>query len=104
MTGELAFIEQTRQSALIVPAQAIQQDALWTIRSGRLTKANAHVGIRSIERAEIISGLNSGDRVVISPLGTLKDGDRVRVGATLDPKTAADLNKPSTTEVFKGFQ
>jgi RND family efflux transporter MFP subunit len=104
MTGELAFIEQTRQSALIVPAQAIQQDAIWTIRSGRLTRANAQIGIRSIERAEIIAGLSAGDEVVISPLATLKDGARVRVGEKLDPKVAADLNKPSTTAVFKGFQ
>jgi RND family efflux transporter MFP subunit len=104
MTGELAFIEQTRDNALIVPAQAVQQNAVWTIRSGRLVKATADIGIRSIERAQITDGLNVNDPVVISPLTGLKDGDRVRVTSTLDPKAAADLNKPITTEVFRAFQ
>jgi RND family efflux transporter MFP subunit len=104
MTGELAFIQQTRDNALIVPAQAVQQNAVWTIHSGRLAKASAEIGIRSVERAQITRGLNAGDLVIVSPLTGLNEGDRVRITSNLDPKTASDLNKPSTTAVFKGFQ
>lgn len=104
MTGELAFIQQTRDNALIVPAQAVQQNAVWTIRNGRLARATTDIGIRSIERAEITNGMQPGEVVVISPLTGLKEGDRVRITATLDPKSAADLNRPITTEVFRAFQ
>ena len=103
MTGELAFIEATRESALIIPSQAVQRNAIWVIRGGKLVQSDAKIGIRSIERSEVASGLKAGDQIVVSPLGDLKAGDSVRIGARLDPKAAADLNKPSGTTVFKGF-
>jgi HlyD family secretion protein len=104
MTGELAFIEQTRSLALIVPTQAVQSNAIWTIRGGRLTKTDAVIGIRSIERTEVVSGLKAADLVVISPVTGMKEGNVARIGATIDPKVAADLNKPKEAEVFKAFQ
>jgi HlyD family secretion protein len=103
MTGELAFIEKTLDRALIVPAQAVQNGVIWTIRNGRLTAAEATVGIRGIERAEVVAGLGLGDVIVISPIGDLHPGQRVRIGTVLDPKVAADLNKPREV-TFKGFQ
>jgi RND family efflux transporter MFP subunit len=104
MTGELAFIEQTRAQALIVPMQAVQENAVWTIHGGHLVKTDAVIGIRSIERAEVVAGLKAGDQIVISPVAGMKNGDVARVGATIDPKIAADLNKPKEAEVFKAFQ
>ena len=104
MTGELAFILEDRPRSLIVPAQAVQAGAVWTVRDGRLVKSDARLGIRSIERVEVASGMQIGDTVVISPIGGLKDGQAVRVGSTVDPKIAADLNKPKEAEVFKAFQ
>ena len=104
MTGELAFIEHTRDRALIVPAQAVQNGAVWTIRNGRLAKAAADLGIRSIERVEIVSGMENGQTVVISPIGDLREGKAVRIGSVMDPKVAADLNSPKATEVFKAFR
>jgi HlyD family secretion protein len=103
MTGELAFIEATRDSALIVPSQAVQRNAIWIIRGGKLVQADAKIGLRSIERTEVASGLKAGDQIVISPLGDLKANDSVRVGTKVDPKVAADLNKPSETTLFRGF-
>jgi len=103
MTGELAFIQATRDSALIIPSQAVQRNAIWIIRGGKLVQSDAKIGIRSIERTEVASGLQAGDQIVISPLGDLKADDTVRVGSKIDPKVAADLNKPSETTLFRGF-
>jgi multidrug efflux pump subunit AcrA (membrane-fusion protein) len=103
MTGELAFIEQTRERAAIVPAQAIQNGTVWAIRDGKLVDAKPEIGIRSIERVEIHSGLQIGDVVVINPLINPTSGQRVRVGTVMDPKVAAGLNTPKDTEVFKAF-
>jgi len=104
MTGELAFIERTRDRALVVPSQAVQDGAVWTIQNGRLTKSAATIGIRSIERAEITGGLAAGDVVVISPVGGIPPASQVRIGSRLDPKVAADLNKPTESQLFQGFQ
>lgn len=104
MTGELAFILEDRSRSLVVPAQAVQAGAVWTVRDGRLARSDARLGLRSIERVEIASGLQLGDTVVISPIGSLKDGQSVRIGSVMDPKTAANLNKPKEAEVFKAFQ
>lgn len=104
MTGELAFIEQTRDRALIVPAQAIQSGAVWLDRDGRLTQSNCTIGIRSIDRAEVTGGLKLGDVVIISPLGDLKNGQRIRIGSVVDPKVAANLSKPKESEVINAFQ
>lgn len=106
MTGELAFIEQTRQRALIVPSQAFQEKSIWTIRSGRLARTDASIGIKSVDRTEITGGLGTGELVVIGPILGLKEGQMVRVGSMIDPKVAADMNKPteSATEIFRAFQ
>ena len=80
----------------------MQDGALWTVRGGRLRKLDAAVGIRSIERAEVVSGLSPGDRVVVSPLGKLTEGRSVRTDH-VDPNAAADANKPKAAETFKGF-
>lgn len=104
MTGELAFIQQTRDRAMIVPSQAIQDGVVWIDKDGRLRRSDATIGIRSIDRAEVTSGLQPGDLVVISPLAEPVNGQKIRIGSTMDPKVAADLNKPKAAEVFKAFQ
>ena len=102
MTGELAFVIAEKETALIVPSQAVQGGTLYTVRDGRLAKLDAKIGLRSIERAEVLSGAALGDKIVISPINDLAEDQRVRV-AYMDPKVAADINKPKAKEVFSGF-
>jgi RND family efflux transporter MFP subunit len=101
MTGELAFIIAAKDVALVAPRQALQGGKLYTVRDGKLTMLNAQVGLTSIERVEILSGLNAGDQVVISPVGGLREGQPVRT-TFMDPNTAAGLNKPKPKEIFRG--
>jgi multidrug efflux pump subunit AcrA (membrane-fusion protein) len=103
MTGELAFVLAEKPKALVVPSQAIQDGKVYVIRSGALAEANTKIGLKSIQRTEILSGLEPGERVVISPIGTIKPGQHVGTDL-IDPKTAAGLNKePEQTSSFKGF-
>jgi RND family efflux transporter MFP subunit len=102
MTGELAFETARRDNALVVPAQAYQDGKVWTIRGGALTATDAVVGITGVERVEVVSGLKAGDQIVISPVGGLEPGSAVRVGQTMDPRTAAGLNKPKKKDIFRG--
>lgn len=97
MTGELAFILAERQRAVIIPAQAIQGDSVWIVRSGRLERISPRIGIRSIERAEVLEGLPPGAQVVIDPIGDLEEGRQVRT-RRVDPIVAAGLNTPEIEE------
>jgi len=115
MTGELDFIVQEKASAVIVPTQAVLhlQEATqvnegegraaeaWVERDGVIHQTPVKVGLRSVERTEVIAGLRPGDNVVISPLLKPQDGQRVRP-VSMDPKAAAALNRPKVSE-FKGF-
>jgi len=103
MTGELAFILAEKSRALVVPSQAVQGDAVYIVHDGRLLRPQVTIGLRSVERTEILSGLNPGQRVVISPIGDLSPGRAVRT-VFVDPGTAAGLNrKPVEEQPFKAF-
>jgi membrane fusion protein (multidrug efflux system) len=104
MTGELAFIVRAKAKSLVAPSQALQSGDIYTVRNGKLAKVKeANVGLKSVERIELTAGLRPGDRVVISPVQGMREGESVRV-AHMDPIVAADLNKPKTVDVFKAFR
>jgi RND family efflux transporter MFP subunit len=103
MTGELAFVMDAKERAIVVPSQAIQKNEVYTVQDGRLRKLDAEIGLRGIERSEVRSGLKPGQRIVISTVGDMQDGRRVRTSYT-DPATAAGMNKPKVVnDNFKGF-
>jgi hypothetical protein len=104
MTGELAFIMDAKDKAVAIPAQAVQGEEVYGVRNGRIVKFATKIGLHSIERVEVISGVAPGDRVVISPIGDLPEGKSVRT-KYIDPAKAAGLNKPAVSDSnFKGFQ
>jgi HlyD family secretion protein len=104
MTGELAFIMDAKDKAIAIPAQAVQGGNVFGVRDGRVVQFDAQIGLRSIERVEILSGIAPGDRIIISPVGNLAEGKSVRT-RYLDPAKAAGLNKPAARDDnFKGFQ
>ena len=102
LTGELAFVMRSKDHADVVPAQAIQDGGLHVVRDRRLVRVDdAVLGVSGVERVEVVSGLNPGDRVIISPVAGLKLGQAVRE-LYMDPDTAAGLNKPKAKEIFRG--
>ena len=101
MTGELAFIVEAKDVALVAPRQALQGNRLYTVRDGKLATLDANVGLTSVERVEVLSGLEVGDTIVISPVGALRAGQPVRT-TYMDPISAAGLNKPKPKEIFRG--
>ncbi|MDB5326600.1 MAG: efflux transporter, family, subunit protein [Phycisphaerales bacterium] len=78
MTGELAFVESEKASASILPSTALQGGRVCVVRDGRLVDIEPQIGLRSVERIEVVSGIDAKDAVVVSPLGSLKSGQRVR--------------------------
>jgi RND family efflux transporter MFP subunit len=102
MTGELAFIISEKSKTTVIPTQAVQSNEVWIVRDGVLTRADVTLGLSSIERTEVLSGLSKDDHVVISPVATLKEGQRVRT-TFLDPTVAANVNKPKQEQTFTRF-
>lgn len=103
MTGELVFVIEAKKEATVIPSQAVQGGAVWVVRDGNLVRTQPKLGLSSVERTEVIAGLQSDDQVVISPIGKLGEGQAVRT-EWMDPQTAAALNRPKTeTDGFRGF-
>lgn len=103
MTGELAFVMQAKARALVAPSQAVQQDQLWRVRDGRLELAPVKVGLRSIERVEILSGARPGDTIVVSPSNKLEPGQRVKT-EKIDADAAAGENVVHTKAAPQAFR
>jgi RND family efflux transporter MFP subunit len=101
MTGELAFEVTAKPRAIIVPSQAVQDGKVYVVRQGRVRAVNPRVGIRGIERTELLAGVQVGERVLITPVAGLSEGQFVRE-RYMDPGDAAALNKPKPKELFKG--
>lgn len=103
MTGELAFQTAAKEKALVVPSQAVQDGKLYVVRDGRVKAIHAKIGIRGIAMTEVLDGIQPGDRVIISPVGEIKEGQSVRT-SYVDFLAAARQNKPAAREVGKfGF-
>lgn len=101
MTGELAFVMDSKAKALVVPSQAVQDGRVYAIEGGKVKPLDVSIGIRGVERAQVLQGISVGQRVLISPVGDLRPGQTVRQ-KFVDPIAAAGLNKPKEKEIFRG--
>jgi HlyD family secretion protein len=80
------------QDALRVPLSALFRDgeawAVFTVKGGNARLAHLELGRRNQRHAEVIRGLNEGDRVVIHP------GDRLRDGLQIAPRSRPTSGGP----------
>lgn len=89
MTVEVNIIVTERANALLVPATALVDGAVWLVRDGRLQRQPVQTGIGSAARVEILAGLSERDAVVKQPPATLQAGRRART--VLVPAPAAQI-------------
>lgn len=79
------LVLQQHADALVVPVQVLQQGAAsaTVFRVGadnRVQQVTVTLGLQTATQAEILSGLNEGDELVVSPAATL------HAGATISPQ------------------
>jgi membrane fusion protein (multidrug efflux system) len=78
-------IETGTQQVLMVSDSALIRDGdkayVWSIKAGLLKKTNLVIGERDARRGDyaVVSGLSSGDKLILQPLSTLKDGQKVEM-------------------------
>ena len=81
MSVEANIITHEKPNALLVPSDAIQDNAVFVIEGGRAHRRKVETGIRGTRQTEIISGLKDNERVASPSKSELSDGARVRAVA-----------------------
>lgn len=68
---------------LLAPKAAVRTidgtSVVFVLRSDRVERRAVQVGAEEGDQIEVLSGLSSGDRVVVEGPATLKDGDKVKI-------------------------
>jgi RND family efflux transporter MFP subunit len=81
--GTLATVEvqvAARDGAVSVPRGAVRDGVVWVVGDDdRASRRVVTTGLEARDRTEIVSGVQAGERVVISGASLLGDGTRVRV-------------------------
>ena len=66
-------------SAVLVPADAVRGDAVFVYADGRVQRRTITPGKSVGAEREIVNGVRGGERVVVAPPPSLKDGAAVRL-------------------------
>jgi len=84
MFAQVKIITQQKDNALTVPKEALLnrsgQTVLFVLKGDAVQMRPVKVGITGNSTAEILSGLDPGEEVVVSGQNDLHDGDKVRKG------------------------
>jgi RND family efflux transporter MFP subunit len=78
MTGEMNIIIGTHQNALLVPTRALLVDQALIVNNGIVHPRTVGVGFRTLDFAEVTSGLTVGSHVIVSEQDKFRPGQAVR--------------------------
>jgi len=79
MSVEANIVTREKPNALLVPADALQGNAVFVVDGGRARKRPVTIGIRGTRAVEILSGLADGEPVASPAETNLKDGTRLHL-------------------------
>lgn len=78
LTGEAFLVRDQRTGNIVVPRRALLGREIYVVENGFVRIRSVEPGYLSLNRAEILSGLQSGDWVILERQSDLREGDRVR--------------------------
>jgi RND family efflux transporter MFP subunit len=81
MSVEANIVTREKPNALLIPADAVQGNAVFVLDGSQVRKREVTIGIRGTRVVEVLSGLADGERVASPAATDLTDGARVRVAA-----------------------
>ena len=79
MSVEANIATQEKKDVLLLPAESILQEHVFTIANGQLKRTRVETGLRGSRMIEITGGVREGERVVSPATTQMRDGQRVRV-------------------------
>ena len=81
MLAVLRIIDYKNAHAFVLPVNIVQKaensDYVFLVDNGKVKRANIKVGKVSEDKAEILSGLKAGDKVIVAGVQNLNEGDLV---------------------------
>ena len=78
MTGEMNIITGSHENAVLLPTRALLVDQALVVRRGRVESRTVKTGYRTLDFAEVISGVSENEHVVISDQDKLSPGRGTR--------------------------
>ena len=78
MTGEMNIVTGTHKNVPLVPTRGLLVDQALVVKHGVVQKRTVKIGFRTLDFAEVVSGLSEGDRVVVADQDKLRPGQPVR--------------------------
>jgi len=82
MLAVLKIIDYQNSKALVIPVNAIQKaeigDYVFISENGKAKRVNIQTGKISEGRAEIVSGIKAGDKVIVAGMDGLSPGDLIK--------------------------
>jgi RND family efflux transporter MFP subunit len=79
MSVEANIVTREKPNALLIPADALQGNAVFVLDGATARKREVKIGIRGTREVEVLSGVAEGERVASPAATDLKDGARVRI-------------------------
>ena len=79
MSVEANIVTREKPNALLIPADAVQGNAVFVLDGATVRKREVKIGIRGTRAVEVLSGLADGERVAAPAATGLEDGAHVRV-------------------------
>jgi RND family efflux transporter MFP subunit len=78
LTGEVSIVVGEHENTLIVPRRALFGDSLFVVKNGRVRLRTVTVGYVGLNEAEILGGVEEGERVIVEEIDQFRDGENVR--------------------------
>lgn len=79
MTTENNIILNKVDNALLIPASAVKKDQVWLVEDNKLSLKKIEIGAKDLKMAEVISGLNEKDEIVLEFDEQYKAGQKVNI-------------------------
>ncbi|MFZ7102364.1 MAG: efflux RND transporter periplasmic adaptor subunit [Peptococcaceae bacterium] len=80
---DLNIIKESKKAVLVVDRDGVftlnDADYVFVIKNGRAQLAKIQLGIKDEDLAEVVEGLELGDKIIINPPSELEPGQRVKV-------------------------
>ncbi len=78
LTGDMLITVGRKENALIVPARAVNIDQVFIVENGVVEQRPVKIGFKGADYAEIVTGLQEGEQVIVEDQDAFHVGQRVR--------------------------
>lgn len=79
ITGEVSIVIDQHENAVVIPRRSLIGEEVYLVVDGVIEVRKVVSGFVGLNKVEIVSGIEPGERVVIENFDRLRPGDRVRV-------------------------